>query len=99
MLDPTLLPITDGVRSLRLLAEDDAERYIAGTKDTLVQQFGHLPEPEYSSQDVRHLANTVAPSGIERGDLGRLSISDASGICLGSLVLSDCTPTRAAAGL
>src|SRR5690625_6746055 len=87
MLDPTLLPITDGVRSLRLLAEDDTERYIAGTKDPLVQQFGHLPEPEYSSQDVRHLANTVAPSGIERGDLGLLSIIDESGIFLGSLVL------------
>ncbi|HIW47577.1 MAG TPA: GNAT family N-acetyltransferase [Candidatus Yaniella excrementigallinarum] len=98
MLDPTLLPITDGVRSLRLLAEDDAERYIAGTKDPLVQQFGHLPEPEYSSQDVRHLANTVAPSGIERGDLGLLSIIDESGIFLGSLVLFDCTSTSAEVG-
>src|SRR5699024_5167706 len=98
MLDPTLLPITDGVRSLRLLAEDDAERYIAGTKDPLVQQFGHLPEPEYSSQDVRHLTNTATPSGNERGDLGLLSIIDESGIFLGSLVLFDCTSTSAEVG-
>src|SRR5699024_10591761 len=98
MLDPTLLPITDGVRSLRLLAEDDAERYVAGTKDPLVQQFGHLPESEYSSQDVRHLAHTVAPSGIERGDLGLLSIIDESGLFLGSLVLFDSTSTSAEVG-
>src|SRR5699024_544120 len=98
MLDPTLLPITDGVRSLRLLAEDDAERYVSGTKDPLVQQFGHLPESKYSSQDVRHLANTVAPSGIERGDLGLLSIIDESGLFLGSLVLFDCNSTSAEVG-
>ena len=98
MLDPTLLPITDGVRSLRLLAEDDAERYVAGTKDPLVQQFGHLPESEYSSQDVRHLAHTVAPSGIERGDLGLLSIINESGLFLGSLVLFDSTSTSAEVG-
>lgn len=98
MLDPTVLPITDGVRSLRLLTENDTERYVAGTKDPLVQQFGHLPEPESSLQDVRHLANTVAPEGIERGDLGLLSIIDESGIFLGSLVLFDITSTSAEVG-
>src|SRR5699024_12336964 len=42
--------------------------------------------------------NTVAPSGIERGDLGLLSIIDESGILLGSLVLYDCTSTSAEDG-
>ena len=98
MLNSTLLPITDGVRSLRLLAQQDADRYLAGTQDPLVQQFGHLPEAEYSHASIQHLAETQAPAGLERGDLGLLSIVDEADTFLGSLVLFDVTRTSAEVG-
>lgn len=98
MLDSSLLPITDGVRSLRLLAAQDTERYLAGTQDPLVQQFGHLPEPEYSQESVTRLVDTEAPEGIERGDLGLLSIVNEADTFLGSLVLFNVTRESAEVG-
>lgn len=98
MIDPALLPISDDLRGLRPLAAKDAERFTAGAQDPLVQQFGHLPESEYSPETVRRLANTDVPAGLERGNLALLSIVDDADDFLGSLVLFDITRTSAEVG-
>lgn len=98
MLNASLLPISDDVRSLRPLAPEDAERYVAGTEDPLVRQFGHLPEAEYSLDSVTRLAQREVPAGLERGDLAMLSIVDEADAFLGSLIIFDATSTTAEVG-
>lgn len=99
MLDPSLLPMSDGIRSLRPLAAKDAERFVEGAQDPLVEQFGHLPEPDYSPESVKRLANREVPAGLERGNLALLSIVDATADdFLGSLVLFDVTADSAELG-
>lgn len=98
MIDSELLPISDGLRTLRALAPEDAVRYAEGTRDPLVKRFGHLPEPEYTPESVDRLARTVAASGLARGDLAILSIVDNADAFLGSLVLFDVTATEAEVG-
>lgn len=98
MIDASLLPLGDGLRSLRPLAAKDAEHYTVGAQDPLVQQFGHLPEPEHTPETVRQLADTRVPAGLERGDLALLSIVDDADNFLGSLVLFDITRTSAEVG-
>jgi len=98
MIDPSLLPIGDGVRSLRPLAVQDAERFLAGTQDPLVQQFGHLPERDYTAESVHSLAEHDVPNGLARGDLALLSIVDDTDAFLGSLVFFNTTRTSAEIG-
>lgn len=98
MIDAELLPISDGLRALRVLAPEDAVRYAEGTRDSLVKQFGHLPEPEYTPESVDRIARTVAGPSLEQGDLAILSIVDDTDTFLGSLVLFDVTTTGAEVG-
>lgn len=99
MLDASLLPISDGLRSLRVLAVQDAQRYLAGARDPLVQEFGHLPPVEHTEESVTNLAETEAPEGIARGDLGLLSIVDDADKFLGSLMLFNVTRDSAEVGV
>jgi RimJ/RimL family protein N-acetyltransferase len=98
MIDATLLPISDGLRTLRPLSSHDAERYAAGTQDPLVRKYGHLPEPEYTPEIVTHLADDIVPQGLRAGDLAVLSIVDDADTFLGSLVLFDVTDRTAEVG-
>ncbi|GAA3167683.1 MULTISPECIES: GNAT family N-acetyltransferase [Streptomyces] len=98
MIDATLLPISDGLRTLRPLSVHDAERYAAGTRDPLVRKYGHLPEPEYTPETVARLAADVVPRGLRTGDLAVLGIADEADAFLGSLVLFDVTDTTAEVG-
>lgn len=91
MIDSELLPLADSHRTLRPLKTVDAQPYAEGTRDPLVQRYGHLPEPEYTPELVARLAQTVVPAGLDRGDLALLSIVDADDAFLGSLVLFDVT--------
>ncbi|MFB7916038.1 GNAT family N-acetyltransferase [Streptomyces sp. NPDC056061] len=98
MIDATLLPIGDGLRTLRPLSSRDAERYAAGSQDPLVRKYGHLPEPEYTPEAVARLADDVVPRHLRAGDLALLSIVDDAGTFLGSLVLFDVTDSTAEVG-
>ncbi|WP_335941391.1 GNAT family N-acetyltransferase [Streptomyces sp. PTD5-9] len=98
MINATLLPVGDGLRALRPLSSRDAERYADGTRDPLVQQYGHLPEPEYTPETVARLADDVVPRGLQTGDLAVLSIVDEADTFLGSLVLFDITDRTAEVG-
>lgn len=99
MLDSSFLPLTDGVRSIRLVAVQDIERYLAGTQDPLVQRFGYLPVSEPTRHAVVEIVDTHAPEGMRRGDLGLLSIVDEHDKFLGSLVLFNVTRENGEVGL
>lgn len=85
-----LLPVEGGRLRLRALAERDADAYATGTKDPAVQEFAHLPKPDYTPQIVRDLAATVVADGLRTGELAVLTIADlATDAFRGSLVLFD----------
>ena len=54
-----VLPISDGVVTIRAMSDEDAEAYAAGTGDALVRRFAHLPLEKYSPQIVRELIHSV----------------------------------------
>ncbi|WP_426936838.1 GNAT family N-acetyltransferase [Brevibacterium sp. LE-L] len=98
MIDSQLLPVTDEKRTLRALQPQDAPRFAEGTRDGLVREFGHLPEPVYTVESVERLAQTVAVSGFKDGSLALLSIVDPDDRFLGSLVVFDITDFSAEVG-
>lgn len=98
MINSSLLPISDGLRGIRPLAAKDAERFTSGTNDPLVQQYGHLPEPEYTPETFQRIVDHDVPAGLKEGNLALLSIVDESDDFLGSLVLFDITRVTAEVG-
>lgn len=85
-----ILPVSDGVVSIRLMTGADAEAYAAGTDDPLVKRFAHLPLEKYTPQIVRDLIEGAIADGLKDGSLAVLAISDAaSDSFLGSLVFFD----------
>ncbi|HIY85030.1 MAG TPA: GNAT family N-acetyltransferase [Candidatus Yaniella excrementavium] len=99
MLNPSFLPVSDGIRILRVFAAQDTGRYLAAVQDPLIQEFGYLPAANHTERSVEQLAETVAPQGLTRGDLGLLSIVDKSDLFLGSLVLFNATRDSAEVGV
>lgn len=87
-----LLPVSDGIVTIRTMVARDAEAYAAGTEDALVKRFAHLPLDRYTPQVVRALIDGVLAGGLRDGTLAVLAISDAkSSQFLGSLVFFDIT--------
>ena len=85
-----VLPISDGVVTIRAMSDEDAEAYAAGTGDALVRRFAHLPLEKYSPQIVRELIHSVIGAGLRDGTLAVLTIADSSSDSfLGSLVFFD----------
>lgn len=99
MLNSHSLPLqSDGVQ-LRPLQPQDATAFAEGTADSAVQQYGHLPEPEYTPESVRSMIKREATPGLERGDLAVLAIADAgTDAFAGSLVLFDVSEHTAEVG-
>lgn len=94
-----VLPISDGVVTIRAMSDTDAEAYATGTTDALVRQFAHLPLAEYTPQIVRDMIQGVIADGLRDGTLAVLTISDASSDSfLGSLVIFDVKPDDAEIG-
>ncbi|WP_435655994.1 GNAT family N-acetyltransferase [Brucella pituitosa] len=86
----TVLPISDGVMTIRPMSDADAEAYAAGTNDALVKRFAHLPLDEYTPQIVRDMIQGAIADGLRDGTLAVLAISCASSDSfLGSLVFFD----------
>lgn len=82
-----ILPLSDGVVTLRVMSLADAEAYAVGTNDASVKRFAHLPLPEYTPQIVRDMLQGAIADGLRDGSLAVLTISDAdSDSFLGSLV-------------
>ena len=86
----SVLPISDGVVTIRLMSDKDAEAYASGKNDALVKRFAHLPLDEYTPQIVCDMIQGVIADGLRDGTLAVLTISDASSDSfLGSLVIFD----------
>lgn len=95
----TVLPISDGVMTIRAMSDADAEAYVAGTNDALVKRFAHLPLEEYTPQIVRNMIQGAIADGLRDGTLAVLAISSASSDSfLGSLVFFDIKPDDAEIG-
>lgn len=85
-----VLPVSDGLVTLRPLSDADAKSYAAGTDDVQVRRFAHLPLEKYTAQIVRDLIHGVIGDGLHNGSLAILAIADASSqTFLGSLVIFD----------
>ncbi len=94
-----VLPISDGVVTIRAMSDADAEAYAAGTNDASVKHFAHLPLDEYTPQIVRDMIRGAIADGLRGGTLAVLTISDApSDLFLGSLVIFDVKPDDAEIG-
>src|SRR5690606_9056371 len=94
-----VLPITDRVVTIRAMSDTDAEAYAAGTNDTLVKRFAHLPLDKYTPQIVRDMIRGAIADGLRDGTLAVLTISSAtSDSFLGSLVIFDVKPDDAEVG-
>ena len=88
MLNAGLLPLRNDRAVLRVMRHGDAGAYAAGAADPEVQEFAHLPEPEYTEASVSALIDGVIRTGLTRGDLAVLAIADpVSDVFAGSLVL------------
>ncbi|MFC0581165.1 GNAT family N-acetyltransferase [Micrococcoides hystricis] len=99
MFDIAALPITSENTRLRPLSEQDSEAYAAGTKDELVQRFGHLPEPDYTPESVRRMIRAELAEGLSSGTLAVLALADAAtDRFVGSLVLFDVSSDTAEIG-
>ncbi|MGC5616450.1 GNAT family N-acetyltransferase [Georgenia sp. Z1491] len=98
MIDARTLPLGDGSRTLRPLAERDAARYAEGTRDEAVIRWAHLPEPTYTTTSVARIARDVVPAGLARGDLALLAVVDQDDLLVGSLVLFGVTSTTGEVG-
>lgn len=93
------LPCRAGDVVVRRLDHADAEAFAAGTTDTAVRQYGHLPLREYTPQTVRDQIDGVIADGLADGSLAVLAIADASSNqFLGSIVLFDIHDGRAEVG-
>ena len=94
-----VLPVTDGMVTIRTMSAADAEAYAAGTEDVLVKRFAHLPLDTYTPQIVRTMIDGAVAEGLRDGTLAVLAICDArSGAFLGSLVFFDITSDDAEIG-
>ena len=94
-----LLPISDGIVTIRAMSAADAEAYASGTEDALVKRFAHLPLDTYTPQIVRTLIDGAIADGLRDGALAVLAICDArSNQFLGSLVFFDVTSDDAEIG-
>lgn len=98
MIDCTLLPLKTNHVTLRPLEDRDAEAFAQGTTDPLVQEYGHLPEPNYTADSVRTMRREQVEPGLARGDLAVLAIADAQDTFAGSLVLFNVTDEAAEVG-
>lgn len=98
MIDSSILPLRAGHVILRPLENRDAEAFAGGTDDPLVQVYGHLPEPNYSTASVTTMINEEATPGLMRGDLAVLAIADSNDDFAGSLVLFNVTADEAEVG-
>lgn len=93
------LPRQVGDVVLRELRHRDAEAFARGTDDPAVQEYGHLPLPEYTPEIVREQIDGVIAQGLDDGSLAVLAIADAdSDTLLGSLVLFDVRDDRVEVG-
>ncbi|MER5390023.1 GNAT family N-acetyltransferase [Saccharopolyspora sp. NPDC002686] len=82
--------LTDGVITIRHLADRDAEDYATGTTDEAVRRFAHLPSPRYTPQLVREQISGVIADGLRRGNLAVLAIANTTDDrFLGSITLFD----------
>ena len=96
---PAVLPVSDGIVTIRTMVARDAEAYAAGTENALVKRFAHLPLDCYTPQIVRALIDGVVADGLRDGTLAVLTISHAkSNQFLGSLVFFDVTSDDAEIG-
>lgn len=94
-----VLPISDGVVTIRTMLDADAEAYAAGTSDPSVKHFAHLPLDVYTPQIVRDMIQGAISEGLRDGTLAVLTISEAgSDSFLGSLVFFDVKPDDAEIG-
>lgn len=94
-----VLPISDGVVTIRTMLDTDAEAYAAGTNDASVKRFAHLPLEVYTPQIVRDMIQGAIADGLRYGTLAVMTISDAnSDSFLGSLVIFDVKPDDAEIG-
>ena len=94
-----VLPVSDGIVTIRTMSAEDAEAYAAGTEDALVKRFAHLPLDTYTPQIVRTMIDGVIADGLRDGTLAVLAICDAqSSAFLGSLVFFDITSDDAEIG-
>ena len=86
----TAIPISDGIVTIRLMSDVDADAYAAGAEDALVKRFAHLPLEKYTPQVVRDMIRGVIADGLRDRTLAVLTIADASSDSfLGSLVMFD----------
>lgn len=94
-----LLPVTQADVLIRPLTHSDAEAYAAGTQDTDVRRFAHLPEPHYTPSLVSEQIDSIITPGLIAGNLAVLAIADnSSDDFLGSVVLFDIADERAEIG-
>ncbi|GAB2751318.1 GNAT family N-acetyltransferase [Salinifilum aidingensis] len=94
-----LLPVTQAGVRIRPLTHSDAAAYAAGTRDTDVRRFAHLPEPHYTPDLVSEQIDSIITPGLIAGNLAVLAIADStSDEFLGSVVLFDITDDRAEIG-
>ena len=95
----SVLPVSDGVITVRPMEHRDAEAYAIGTEDRDVKQHAHLPLDRYTADIVRDMVDGVLAEGLRDGTLAVLTIADAkSNAFAGSLVLFDLTPSDAEVG-
>lgn len=95
----TAVPISDGVVTIRLMFDVDADAYAAGADDALVKRFAHLPLEKYTPQVVSDMIQGVITDGLRDRTLAVLTIADASSDSfLGSLVIFDVKQDEAEIG-
>lgn len=99
MLNADLLPMRSDRAVLRPMRTEDAGAYAAGTEDTAVRRYAHLPEPGYTEESVTALVGGTIREGLESGELAVLTIADpATDVFAGSLVLFDVSDDSAEVG-
>lgn len=95
----SVLPVSDGLVTVRPLSDADAQSYAAGTNDAQVRRFAHLPIDKYTPQVVRDMIRGAIADRLRNGTLAVLAIADASTqTFLGSLVIFDIQPEDAEVG-
>ncbi|MER7011811.1 GNAT family N-acetyltransferase [Saccharopolyspora sp. NPDC000359] len=81
---------TDGVITVRHLADHDAEDFATATTDAAVRRFAHLPSPHYTPHLVREQIRGVIAAGLRSGELAVLAIAHTpDDRFLGSITLFD----------
>lgn len=95
----TAIPISDGIVTIRLMSDADADAYAAGANDALVKRFAHLPLEKYTPQIVHDMIRGVIADGLRDRTFAVLTIADASSDAfLGSLVIFDINGVEAEVG-